>query len=301
MRKWVLMIVLGIALLFPHAAAAQGQVTIQRLDISLWPEYDRADMLVIYHALVNAPSFPVQMDFRLPADASLHTIAIGQTLETVTDQGVEYTTRIADEGLVLTVNVTGPAIQLEYYDPQLIKEGPARSFSYEWTGDYAVEELTVIFQVPFDATQFTSSLPLQDDGVHPDEMQYYFSAVGAVPAGERFSFQLSYEKTTDALSASRFEVQPAAPVDENTPGRVSLNNTLPYIIGGLGVVMILGGFIYYWQAGRFTSKRPRRRSHSRDESEEGSAEHYCPQCGTRAKAGDRFCRTCGARLRRQEE
>ncbi|NOH00891.1 MAG: zinc ribbon domain-containing protein [Chloroflexi bacterium] len=300
MRKWVSMIVLGICLLFPNFAAAQGQITIRRLDISLWPEYDRADMLVIYHALVNAPSFPVQMDFRIPATATLHTIAIGETLETVTDQGLEYTTRSEGDWFVLTANVAGPAIQLEYYDPQLIKEGSTRTFSYEWTGDYAVEDMTVIFQVPFNATQFTSTLPLQDDGVHLDKMQYYFSKVGAVPAGESFSFQLSYEKNTNALSASRLEVQPVAPVDENTPGRVSLNNTLPYFIGGLGVVMILGGFIYYWQAGRFPSKRPRRRSHSRDESETGDTEHYCPQCGTRAKAGDRFCRTCGARLRHQE-
>lgn len=301
MRKWVLMIMLGACLLFPTFAAAQDQITIQTLDVSLWPEYDRAEMLVIYHMMVNAGSFPVQMDFRIPADASLHTIAIGAAPETVTDQGLEYTTRPDGDWLVISANVTGPAIQLEYYDPNLKVDGAERTFAYAWLSDYAVENMEVIFQQPFGADRFTSTLTLQDDGIHNDKLQYYFSEVDSVPAGEKFSFQIGYQKNTDALSASYLEVEPAAPVDENTPGRISLNNTLPYIIGGLGVVMILGGFIYYWQAGRFTSKRSRRRSHSSGGTEAEGVEHYCPQCGTRAKAGDRFCRTCGARLRPQEE
>lgn len=301
MRKWMLTIMLGTCLIFPSLASAQGQISIQSLDVSLWPEYDKTEMLVIYHMTVKADSFPVVMEFRIPLDASLHTVAIGNTLETVTDQGLEYTTRADGDWLVISANVTGPAIQLEYYDPSLSMENTKRSFSYEWVSDYDVEDLVVILQQPFNARDFTSSLPLEDDGVHTDTMQYYSSGVGAVPAGEGFSFEIAYVKNTNSLSVSQLEVQPAAPVDENTPGRISLSNTLPYIIGGLGVVMILGGFIYYWQAGRFTSKRARRRSHSHAESEAEGAEHYCPQCGTRAKAGDRFCRTCGARLRHQEE
>jgi len=73
---------------------------------------------------------------------------------------------------------------------------------------------------------------------------------------------------------------------------------LPYIVGGLGVIVILGAFVYFFQASR-SSKKPRRRSHPPAESAENS-ETYCPQCGTRAKAGDRFCRVCGARLRLEE-
>jgi len=90
-------------------------------------------------------------------------------------------------------------------------------------------------------------------------------------------------------------------VDENTPGRVSLNNSLPYIIGGLGVVLIVGGIVYYWQAGRKSFKSPRRRSHAQMENEDLKEDTYCPQCGTRAKTGDRFCRVCGARIRQKEE
>lgn len=301
MRKWILTIVLAGLLILPAPVAAQQQITIRSMDVSLWPEYDRAEMLVIYHIEVNAASFPVGMEFRIPAGASLHTIAIGNSPELVTDQGLDFTTQLDDEWLVVSVNVTGPAIQFEYYDPALTTSGTKRSYAFEWLGNYDVENMVVVFQQPFDSEQFTSTLTLQDDGIHADQMQYYFSNVGPVTAGERFSFQMSYEKFSEALSVSRLEVQPVAPVDENTPGRVTLNNSLPYIIGGLGVVMILGGLAYFLRAGRSNSKRTRTRSHSPRDDGQGESDSYCPQCGARAKRGDRFCRTCGARLRPQEE
>jgi hypothetical protein len=100
------------------------------------------------------------------------------------------------------------------------------------------------------------------------------------------------------LSVSRLKIEPVT-VDENTAGRVSLNNYLPYIIGTLGVIIIIGGFMYYRQSGRSASaKKSRRRKSANEEAESGV---YCAQCGTRARGGDRFCRTCGSRLRQSEE
>lgn len=301
MRKWVLTIVLAVLFIFPYAASAQQQITIQSMDVSLWPEFDRAEMLVIYHMQVNADSFPAKMEFRIPAGASLHTIAIGSSPETVSDQGLEFSTQVVNDWQVVTVTVTGPAIQFEYYDPTLNISGSSRQYSYAWLSDYDVENMVIIYQEPFGAEQFKSTLSLQDDGIHPDGMQYYFSDVGSVSAGKSFDVQVSYEKSTEALSVSRLEVQPVSPVDENTPGRFSWNNTMPYVIGGLGIVMILGGVAYFMQAGRSNAKKPRTRRHSAHDDGTEESESYCPQCGSRAKRGDRFCRTCGARLRPQEQ
>jgi hypothetical protein len=187
-------------------------------------------------------------------------------------------------------------VQIEYYDPSLKKDGKLRSYSYHWLSDYDVANFGVVFQQPFDSAEFKSSLPLQDDGVHTDNMQYYFSDIGAVPAGESLVFDLSYQKPSDSLSVSQLEIQPVV-VDEDTPGRVSLNNYLPYVIGGFGVIMIVGGLLYYRQSGRSGSKKSRRRRAEHEESESGV---YCAQCGARARGGDRFCRTCGSRIRQSE-
>ena len=302
MRKWLFILVMGALFVFPSFAFAQNKVAIQSIDVSLWPEYDKAEMLVIDHVMLSDnTAFPVQVDFLLPADAVLHTVAVGVSSDKVTDQGVEKTMAKDGEWLKVSITATGPAIQIEYYDPDLKKDGDQRSYSYRWLSDYAVADFVAVFQEPFDAKEFKSSLSLQDDGVHPnDNMQYYYSDVGAVPAGKELTFDVSYQKPTDTLSVSHLDVQPVG-VNENTSGRVSLDNYLPYIIGGLGVILILGGLVYYWQSGRSGSKKSRRRPRVRADHEETQSDVYCAQCGTRARGGDRFCRTCGSRIRQQEE
>jgi len=299
MRKWFLILVMAVLLVFPSFVSAQAVIAIQSVNVSLWPEYDKAEMLVINSIMLSADTaFPVQLDVRIPADAVLHTVAVGESSSSVSDQDVEKTTVKDGEWLVVSITATGPAIRIEYYDPSLKKEGDLRSYSYRWLSDYHVAEFVAVFQEPIDATQFKSSLSLQDDGVHPeDNLHYYFSTAGAVPAGETFAFDLSYQKPSDALSVSQLEIQPVV-VDEDTPGRVSLNNYLPYVIGGFGVIMIVGGLLYYRQSGRSGSKKSRRKRAVREESESGV---YCAQCGARARGGDRFCRTCGSRIRQSEE
>jgi hypothetical protein len=310
MRKRLLFFVMGVLFVFPSFAFAQGKVAIQSIDVGLWPEYDKAEMLVIDHVLLSEDTaFPIQVDLLIPANAELHTVAVGESRDAVSDQGIDCKSQVKKncatkkegEWLVVSITATGPAIQLEYYDPNLKKDGDQRSYTYRWLSDYDVAGFVVIFQEPFDATEFKSSLTLEDDGVHPnDNMQYYFSDVGAVPAGEELTFTVSYQKSTDTLSVSHLEIQPVD-VNENTSGRVSLDKYLPYIIGGLGVILILGGLVYYWQSGRSGSKKSRRRQRSHADREETQSDVYCAQCGTRARGGDRFCRTCGSRIRQKEE
>jgi len=302
MRKWILLLMLGVLFAFPVRAIAQEGITIASVEINLWPEYDKAEMLVIdYILLAPDTPLPATLNLRLPTQVNApHVVAVGTSPELVTDQGVEFTTRADGDWLVVSIQATGPAIQLEYYDPDLKKDGTSRSYFYEWLSDYNVQNLSFMVQQPYDATGFKTSPALQDDGIHQDQLQYYSSQAVAVPAGESLSIELNYEKPSDTLSASRLQVQPVG-VDENTPGRVSFSNSLPYVIGGLGVILIVGGIVYYWQSGRTSSRRPRRRARANAEHEETGEEVYCHQCGARAHGGDRFCRTCGARLRLKEE
>jgi hypothetical protein len=301
MRKWPLIFVMGALFIFPSFAFAQDKVAIRSINVSLWPEYDKAEMLVINSIVLSEDTaFPIQLDVRVPADAVLHTVAVGRSSDSVTDQDILYTKKKDGEWLVVSITATSPAIRIEYYDPSLKKDDSLRSYSYRWLSEYGVEDFRAVFQKPFDATDFKSSLLLQDDGLHPDNLQYYFSDAGAVPPGTVFTFDMSYQKQTDTLSVSGLEIQPVV-VDENTPGRVSLNNYLPYIIGGFGVILIVGGLAYYRQSGRSASKKSRRRQQARTEGEENESDVYCAQCGTRARRGDRFCRICGSRIRQQEE
>jgi hypothetical protein len=77
---------------------------------------------------------------------------------------------------------------------------------------------------------------------------------------------------------------------------VLLSNYLPYILGGIGLVVITGAVVYFWQSGRGVRPQGRLR-HPAQAQSEAKTEVYCHQCGTRAHVADRFCRICGTRLR----
>jgi hypothetical protein len=303
MRKCILILVLGIFLAFPSSAFAQTSTTLTSMNVQLWPEFDQPSMLVITDFTVaKSTKLPVDLAFRIPLDANLIAVAAYTTDGNLMNAVFEGPT-IKGEWQEFTVKLDAVSARFEYYQP-ITFSGNQRVFSYLWDGDYAVDAFSMRVLEPSDTTSLTT-VPKLNSISEDKGLKYFSGAPVKLGAGKQFALNLQYTKTTDTLIASSSTgggVQPSAPVDESTPGRISLNNYLPYIIGGLGVLLIVGGVIYYWRSGRNTFKRSRRRAHTTNaENEETEEELYCPQCGTRAKPNDRFCRVCGARTRRPEE
>ncbi len=299
MRKSLFALVLIAMLALPSAAFAQ-QPKAQSVWVELWPEYDQPAMLAIYRVSLDpAGAFPVRFEARIPSSAEIHTVAVGSAPETVSDQNVSYEAKKDGEWMVVFIQAEGPAIQIEYYAP-IEKKGAARAYQFRWLSDYNVDKLNVVLQQPFDASNFKFSLPLKDEGVKEDSLRYFSGEVGAVKAGEAFSFALSYEKASDALSVSQINLPVQAPAPlESASGRASLTNALPYVVGGIGALLIIGGVLYMQWERKPGARKSRRRA---AKSAEGDGEEiYCSQCGVRARKGDRFCRSCGSRLRRAEE
>lgn len=300
MRKLFLILALGVMFVFPSFASAQNDAAISNMTVQLWPEYDQPSMLVIADFQVAADtSLPVDLTFRIPQEANLFAVASltsdGTFLNAVFDGP-----KAEGEWQVFTLTISENTIyRFEYYQP-LSFNGSQRIFSYLWDGAHAVDEFHVLVLEPRDVASFSMS-PAYESISQENGSNYYDSGIVKLAKGEQFALNLQYEKTTDTMVAPPQGIQPVTPLDESTAGRVSLNNYLPYIIGGLGVVLIVGGIAYYWQAGSTSSKRSRRRSHAHVEREDDGEDTYCPQCGTRAKNADRFCRVCGARLRQQVE
>ncbi len=301
MRKFFLMFILVVMLVFPTLASAQADVTLSNVSVQLWPEYDQPSMLVIVDFQVATGTvLPVDLVFRLPQDANLIAVASytadGSLMNAVFDGPV-----VVGDGQSFTVTATENTIyRFEYYQP-LTFNGEQRLFSYLWDGDYTVNEFSIRVLEPADITSL-STIPELSSISQENGLKYFDGETVKLASGEQFTLNLEYKKTSNTLIASSQGVQPVAPVDASTTGRVSLNNYLPYVIGGLGVIMIVGGLVYYWQSGKRTGgKKSRRRQTANTEQEEAQSDVYCAQCGTRAHGGDRFCRTCGSRIRQQEE
>jgi hypothetical protein len=114
-------------------------------------------------------------------------------------------------------------------------------------------------------------------------------------AGEAFRFTIDYQRQNDDLNISNNPPQAVTTPGPDTPGHVSMNDVLPWILGGIGVLLLVAGIfgIFMWQRAGLGSTKSKRSARFHNEES-----IYCHQCGKRAQPGDVFCRTCGTRLKR---
>jgi hypothetical protein len=295
MRKWCVLAALILLLAFPAATSAQEGIVLSSLNVQLLPEYDQASMLVIYDfQLASSATLPVDVVMQIPADANLFAVAYSESGNLINANYLGP--QVEGDWQTFTIQIDRQTVyRVEYYQP-LAKADAKRQFSYLWPGSYAVDNFSIFLGKPADLIRMVTQ-PDMDEAEGPQGSAGFGKDFGSLAAGEQFTLDIQYEKSSDTLVLPPQELQPASPVDENTPGRISLGNYVPYILGGAGLALILGGLVYYWRAGRKPGRRPRQRNRAHAEREQEGNEMYCHQCGARAKPGDRFCRVCGARLR----
>ncbi len=301
MKRWVtilsgLLLALSMGL---GAAWADEAIPLAKVTVDLWPEYDRPAMLVILHIqLPPEVSLPSQVKIRIPASAGEpNAVAVvgegGQLLV------AHYQRIVEGDWAVLDITANTPGLQVEYYDP-LEKDGAQRRYVYRWPGDHAVQDLVLHIQQPLGAQDFTLTPAAGTPSREEDGLFYYTTDLGAVQAGETFTLEVRYTKRDDTLTMQQLQAQPTAPIAE-AKGQVTFSDWLPWLLGGLGLALIVGGLVWYWRSGQVVaepaSRRPRHPAKAKRTRSEVEPVRYCPQCGARVQPGDRFCRNCGAPLR----
>ncbi|MBA4398624.1 MAG: zinc ribbon domain-containing protein [Chloroflexi bacterium] len=302
MRRLFVIFVLLVGLLTTVPAQAQSAPVIESMEIGLWPEYDRADVLVIYRITLSPEvNLPVQMSIRIPADVDApYNLAMKEVDGLL--YNLAYTSEVEGEWLKVTFTTPSAELQLEYYDPGLTREATQRSFEYIWNGDFAINDLVVAIQQPVNATDMQV---LPDFGVgiaQEDGLTYFTKQVGKVPAGTPVTVRFSYVKSDDSLSFGSQSVQPVQAASGDAAGRVNAGDFLPWVLGGVGLVLILGGVVWFMATRNRSAVSPGKKRHrSTNRQDEMAASQieqiFCPKCGRRASASDLFCRACGNRLR----
>jgi hypothetical protein len=143
----------------------------------------------------------------------------------------------------------------------------------------------------------SSTLSIGQDGLN-----YYDVPIGQVDGGATFQLQISYQKSNDSLTQpSTFEqVTPVSPSGNAPSANLPFIQILPWLVGGLGLILIGAGVFWYLRGNTRSAALPVER-HSRrqtaNRSETSDEAVFCHQCGKKAAAGDVFCRACGTRLR----
>ncbi len=207
MKRWFIAALLVFGLTIPWVRVrAQTPLEIDTLQIDIWPEYDKPDVLVIYHlTIAGSSTLPAQMSLRIPKPANAPANLAMKDVD-----GLLYNLKYDQtvDGNWLRISFTAPSadIQLEYYDPSLKRDGNTRQYDFVWPGDYRVHNMTLRIQQPVNATdlKLAKNTLTMDSGTKGDDgLVYYIVPVsGTGEAGMSFDVSFGYNKPDSILSST---------------------------------------------------------------------------------------------------
>lgn len=287
---------------------AQTDQVIEWLEVALWPEYDRHAVLVIYRAkLVENTILPSQVRLPMPAIAG-EPFAVAWQNEGGRLLVADYMTEAQGDWSVVTLTAGSLFVQLEYYIDYELSDSD-RKFVFEWPEGYPVENLSYEVQQPPTTSDVLLSPAPEQTITRDDGLSYYLADLGPILATTSLSIELNYSNPGNELTADNIRTPSpfsiGSPVDAEG-GTPDILQILPWLLGGLGLILVVvGGFLYLQSRRKPVKVRGKRETRSKirrakveEESGVDPSMIYCHQCGTRASVSDRFCRHCGVPLRR---
>jgi hypothetical protein len=325
--KWIVVVLLLAGLVSPAVALPQSSVSMSAVEVDLWPEYDRPDMLVIYKiTLAPEVRLPAALNIRIPTAAGRPNAVAEKQLDGRLTS-VTYDQRPDAEWTSLILTASRPELQIEYYDPRLEKEGANRSFVYTWPADYPVGDLAVQVQQPHDASGLSMNPAAEHTSPAGEGFVYHILHLQARGAGEPIDVTVEYVKASDTLSVATLPqatpsqpgMSPVTSLPSEGGGEIP-----PWIFVALALVVVSAGGGLWWYFGRGAkpaggtagagarataavapkastgaSAPPAGRHGGARQAGSSSAVHgaaFCTQCGAPANSGDRFCHACGTEL-----
>jgi hypothetical protein len=228
------------------ATAAGAQMRFERLEVVVWPEYDRPAVLVMLRGTLSSEvSLPTIVSLSMPAVAGApHAVAKQQP-----DGGLavaQYTVSTDGDWSRVDLLTDVPIFRLEYYVP-LDTSDSQRRFRFYWPGGVDIGAVAYEVLHPVDATSLTVKPPADGIG-EADGLTFYNAELGARSAAESFSIALAYSKSTARLSSPAAQAAPPVEViDPPAPavsdGPAARTDWLLLVILGLAAA-VFGAFMF---------------------------------------------------------
>lgn len=308
MKRIFLILVLSLVVLGGQAVA-QDVPLLSDLQISLWPEYDRPEVLVIYRGLFAEDTpLPIPVEISIPAEVGEPTAVayIGEGGERLNQQ---YTTRVSGDWLVVAFELNTLGFQLEYYDALPADAEGRREYTYAYAADYPITDLNLDFQVPPTAQGFVLEPPADSVITESDGLVYHLVNAGALAQGEDRSWTFAYEKDNEELTVSAPET--TVPAAGGAAGGTDNSTVLIFLVAFVALVAV--GATAFWLGRRtqplqpepLASPRSKRRGSGRGSqiprqrppSPSGQEALFCHHCGAELRADSEFCHKCGTAVR----
>ncbi|TET35768.1 MAG: hypothetical protein E3J69_04720 [Anaerolineales bacterium] len=273
---------------------------LERLEVALLPEYDQPSVLVILRGVLSpAVELPAHVEIPVPVEYGEPSAVAIQGPEGQLFMA-DYQRRVQGQWATIVMEAESAGIWIEFY-ADLTHEGDKRSFTFFWPGGMDIAEFQYEIQQPWSADNIQVTAQ-GVAGVHTDGLVYHSATYGLLSAASQALITFAYENQDSELTIN---TQPKIDRPDEVRGETpDFSQMLPYILGGVGLVLIAAGAIVYVRFKRQDSatsqprKRKRRRKTTGESREEVDASPvYCHLCGVQGGASDHYCRRCGAQLR----
>jgi hypothetical protein len=199
-----------------QTARAQTAPRLERVEVALWPEYDKPSVLVVLRAWLPADAaLPTSVAFRVPASTGVPH-ATAKRAADGTLLMAPFTRDVEGDVATITIATDLPEVRLEYYMP-LEATGTERAFSFEWLGGPEVARLAYEVQQPPTASALSVTPPSSQQGTAPDGLVYHRGELGRVAAGEAKTVRATYTKATAGLTVAALRPPSPQPGTASTP------------------------------------------------------------------------------------
>ncbi|MDO8568823.1 MAG: zinc ribbon domain-containing protein [Dehalococcoidales bacterium] len=321
-------LLVAVALIASPAMGASDKLSVKKMKVSVWPEYDDPRVMVTYQGEFKDGSvFPQGVKFPVPLGSEMNMVC---ALKPPNEEHLcqLYDTLTGSDDLSISYTLPIPTYYLEYYWDG-IKGLPDKSFTFKYVSPYAIDTLELEVQQPLKATNFKLAQPYASATSDGLGMKYYHYAFNNVTPGQVISVDASYTKPDSKPSVAK---KPASGSGGSSASGAGGSSTYAFMgIGAALLAVATVGFLLLRRkpvaapvrtppvqsrkAARVEARRieaqrahrqeifrtarpepvPRAAPPSAPRPQGGGA--FCTQCGTRLAAGSQFCHVCGSKAK----
>jgi hypothetical protein len=265
---------------------------IDSLDIEIWPDYDKASVLVLLTgALPENTPLPATVTLPLPEAAQLNAVARIDSQGGSMKDDISWSFDSPDTLRFITPDLR---FRVEYYFPYTVAKNQ-HSFDFTWLAAATVNNLHLRVQRPLSAGALHTEPATANVSTSWDGFEYRTFPAQAVPAGQPFSLHVVYDMAAAQLSASRLPPPNAGTRPAGLPVASAKRFDISWALAAMvvGGLVIIGALIWQYASRR---REPDMRNPDDSRIEIQSRGRFCPNCGGPVDQDDRFCRGCGSEL-----
>ena len=292
MKRVILFFIIASILTPTLTGNAQTDITaIDTLLINIWPDYDRASVLVLLTGtLPDDTRLPARVTIPLPETARLNAIARIDGKD-----GMMKNDIVSNPGPgTLTFITPDLRFRMEYYFPYTAKD-KERSFDYFWQADISVDKLQIKVQKPTSAIALRTVPGTVDVAWDEDGFSYHTFPVKTAPAGQRISLSVFYTLTAVQLSAEHLPVPDTGAQTSGVQAKSAAGAgfnwpVVAIVIGGIFTVLALAWLL--------AVRRPSSALPGSVPTPNGrqSRAKFCSHCGGSVEKKHKYCSQCGNRV-----